>query len=71
MSTIHPKTWNGASGAGIGGSLAIVLVWVLSLFGVQVPDAVGQALATIMAVVVGFIASYLAPSEPAPAKGTL
>lgn len=66
MTAIHPKTWTGASGAGLGGSLAIVLVWILSLCGVQVPDAVGQALATIMAVVVGFIASYLAPSEPTP-----
>ena len=47
-------------GAGaLAGALAIVLIWVISLFGVEVPGAVGAAIATIF----GFITAYYVP-EP-------
>ena len=42
----------------LAGALAIVLIWVISLFGVEVPGAVGAAIATIM----GFITAYYVPS---------
>ena len=46
-------------GAGtLAGALAIVLIWVLSLAGVEVPGAVGAAFATVL----GFITAYFVPS---------
>ena len=45
------------SGA-LAGALAIVLIWFISLFGVEVPGAVGAAIATIMA----FATAYMVPS---------
>ena len=46
-------------GAGaLAGALAIILIWVISLFGVEVPGAVGAAIATVF----GFITAYFVPS---------
>jgi len=49
----HPKT----AAAGIGGALAVIIVWVLSLFSIDVPPEVAAALTTILS----FGASYLIP----------
>ena len=54
------QTPNKKVGAGaLAGALAIVLIWIVSLFGVEVPGAVGAAIATIL----GFITAYYVP-EP-------
>lgn len=45
------------SGA-LAGALAIILIWVISLFGLEVPGAVGAAIATVF----GFITAYMVPS---------
>ena len=46
-------------GAGaLAGALAIILIWVISLMGVEVPGAVGAAIATVF----GFITAYMVPS---------
>ena len=45
------------SGA-LAGGLSIILIWVLSLLGVEVPGAVGAAFATVL----GFLTAYLVPN---------
>ena len=42
------------SAGALAGAISVVLVWVLSLFGVEVPGAVGAAIATI----IGFVAAW-------------
>lgn len=45
-------------GAGaLAGALSIVLIWVISLTGVEVPGAVGAAIASIL----GFVTAYYVP----------
>lgn len=47
-------------GAGaLAGALAIILIWIISLFGVEVPGAVGAAIATVF----GFLTAYIVPSR--------
>ena len=46
-------------GAGtLAGALAVILIWVLSLAGAEVPGAVGAAIATVF----GFLTAYFVPS---------
>ncbi|GAG36701.1 unnamed protein product [marine sediment metagenome] len=45
------------AGGVLAGAITVILVWVLSLFGVEVPGAVGAALATV----VGAISAWLVP----------
>ena len=49
--TINKKV----QGAGIGGAVATLVVWVASAAGVDVPAEVGAALATIAAFGAGFL----------------
>lgn len=42
-------------GAGAGGAIATILVWVLGLAGVEVPPEVAAALATVVAFIGGYI----------------
>lgn len=48
-----PKTNVGATA--LGGSIGAIFVWILTLLGLQVPDTVGAAIATVFAVVLGWI----------------
>ena len=61
MLTIHPK----AAGAGIGGALAVIILWAMS-YGVEVPPEVAGAFTAVIAAV----CSWLAPWIPAPKVGT-
>ena len=45
------------AGGVLAGAITVILVWVLSLFGVETPGAVGAALATV----VGFIVAWFVP----------
>lgn len=56
MSSIHPKV----AASGIAGAVTLILVWVLSLFGVDMPAEVASA-CTVIGTTVG---GYLAPSPP-------
>lgn len=48
---INPKI----ASAGIAGALTIVLMWVISLFGVHVPAEVASAVTIIIAFAVGYL----------------
>lgn len=43
------------TGAGVGGAFAIVLVWTLGQFGVDMPAEVGAAAATLLAFGLGWL----------------
>ena len=43
--------------AGVSGAVALIIVWIVGMFGVEVPAEVGAALATILA----FVGGYLIP----------
>jgi hypothetical protein len=44
--------------AAIGGAVGVIIVWVLGMFGIVVPDTVAGAIATLSAVVFGWIAPH-------------
>jgi hypothetical protein len=44
--------------AAIGGAVGIIVVWVLGLFGILVPDTVAGAIATLSAVIFGWVAPH-------------
>lgn len=48
---------------GLAGALATVVVWVIGLFGVDVPGDVGAAIATILM----FAVAYIVPNQPSEA----
>jgi hypothetical protein len=52
------------SAAGAAGAGSVVLCWLLSLFGVDVPAPVAAALATLLAAGAG----YLTPDASTPAR---
>lgn len=55
-----PKKPNRKVGSGaLAGAISIVFVWVVSLFGVDIPGVVGAAIATIF----GFITAYFVPES--------
>lgn len=41
--------------AAVGGAIGVIVVWVFSLFGIVVPDTVAAAIATLFAVIFGYI----------------
>lgn len=43
------------SAAGIGGSIAVVLVWGLGQFGVDMPPEVAASVATLLAFAAGYL----------------
>lgn len=51
VSKVSPKV----AAAGGSAALAVVVVWVLSLFGVDVPQEVAVAIPTVLAVVAGYL----------------
>ena len=52
-SQIHSKV----GGAGIGGALSIIIVWLLKSHGYTIPTDVAGAITTLMAVAVAWLAT--------------
>jgi hypothetical protein len=44
--------------AAIGGAVGVIVVWILGLCGILVPDTVAGAIATLSAVVFGWVMPY-------------
>jgi len=60
-SAISPKVAAG----GAAGAAAIVLVWLASLFGLDIPDYVAQAATVLISLVVG----YMVPDDRSGGSG--
>lgn len=57
-----PKVVASTAGNGLGGALAVLVVWGLSDgAGMEVPLIVAMAISTICGIVAGFVAGYLTP----------
>jgi hypothetical protein len=54
----HPKVTAAAQGAGAAGAITVVLVWVGSLFNVDVPPEVASAVTTLLATGAAYWAGY-------------
>jgi hypothetical protein len=44
--------------AAIGGAVGVIIVWILTMFGIVVPDTVAGAIATLSAVIFGWISPH-------------
>lgn len=64
MLTIHPK----AAGAGIGGALAVIILWAMS-YGVVVPPEVAAAFTAVIAGVCAWLAPWVPTAKPAAPAG--
>lgn len=51
MTAVHPKV----AAAGAAGAVTIILVWAVSLAGVDVPPEVASAVTTLLAFAAGYI----------------
>lgn len=56
---ISPKVKAGAGGGGAGFMLAIILVWILTMFGVEVPGEVGSAIGSLLSTGLGALSAYV------------
>jgi uncharacterized membrane protein YfcA len=64
MLTLHPKT----ASAGIGGSVALIVLWVMSYW-VDVPPEIAAAATLIIATFCAWLAPWLPKAKPAEAAG--
>jgi len=55
---VHPKVKASAAGGGIAGALTVIMVYIASLLGVDLPPEVASAITTLLTVFVGFAAGY-------------
>ena len=60
---MRPKVAAATSGAGLGGALAIIAIWIVGLRGIVVPPEVASAISTIASVLVAGIGGWLTPSN--------
>jgi hypothetical protein len=55
------KVVAGVAGVGLGAALAGILVWLLGMWGVDVPPDVQGYFDTLLSMIVGFASGYLVP----------
>lgn len=60
--TIGRVTTAAGTGTGVGGAAAIVLVWVLGLFGLEVPNEVAGAIVLLLGAAGTIVGGWLVPS---------
>lgn len=53
--------------AGVGGAVALIVVWVLSLFHVDVPTLVSAAVTLVVSVGAGYVVPEKNPTDEPPA----
>jgi hypothetical protein len=58
------KVIGAAAGSGVGGSLAVILIWAASSFGhIVFPDYVALAITLLVSTIATFVAGYLVPPK--------
>lgn len=57
--TLSPKVTAAAGGGGIGIGLSIILVWILTANGVEVPAEPAAAIGSVLSSALAFIGGYL------------
>lgn len=61
--TVGPVTTGAAAGGGVGGAFAIVLVWVLAQFGIDMPIEVAMGVGLLVTTLGTLVGGYLVPSK--------
>lgn len=56
---ISPKVTAAAGGGGIGIALSVILVWILTANGIEVPEPAATAIGSVMSSLLAFIGGYL------------
>jgi hypothetical protein len=64
---IGPVTKSSAAGTGIAGAAGVVLVWVLGMFGLDVPEEVAAAIVVLIGALGTFIGGKVVSPEKAAA----
>ena len=64
--TVGPVTTGAAAGTGVAGAAAVVLVWLLSLTGLDVPAEVSAALAVLIGGIGTLIGGFLVRPRDEP-----
>lgn len=49
--TIGPVTKSATAGTGVAGAAAILIVWILGMFGLEVPEPVAAAIAVLISAI--------------------
>lgn len=57
--TISPKVTAAAGGGGIGIALSIILVWILTANGIEVPAEPAAAIGSVLSSALAFIGGYI------------
>ena len=58
------KVIGATAGTGVGGALAVILIWAVSSFGhVVFPDFVALAITLLVSTIATFVAGYLVPPK--------
>lgn len=63
---IGPVTTSSASGTGIAGAAAVVLVWIVGLFGLEVPSEVAGAFVVLLGAVGALVGGKIVPPKDEP-----
>ncbi len=64
--TVHPKVVAATGGAGLAGSIAVVLAWLFSLAHVPIPDDVVGALTGLIGAALAAWGGYSISANPVP-----
>ena len=64
--TVGPVTTGAAAGTGVAGAAAVVLVWLLSLTGLDVPAEVSAAVAVLLGGIGTIIGGFLVRPRDTP-----
>jgi hypothetical protein len=56
---VSPKVTAGSAGFGTAGAVVVILVWILGLYGIQVPPEVAAAIAAVIGSIAGFFAGHI------------
>jgi hypothetical protein len=57
-SDTHPKVVAASAGAGAAGAATVVLIWMVSLIGVEVPPEVASAITTLLSAGAAYAGGY-------------
>jgi hypothetical protein len=62
---VHPKVVAAATGSTLGGSVSVIVVWLIRLHGIDVPHEVAGAITVLAGATIAALAGYFTPTPPA------
>lgn len=62
MEPIHPKVYAAAAGSTLGGSVSVLVVWIIRLQGIDVPHEVAGSITVLSGAAIAAASGWLIPS---------